>query len=193
MELHGDKLRVFFSGTFGKDTFSFNWNDEKETKQALKHDYRMFVLEDVEKLFEKNHDGVVNQELDIVYTGPFWSECDGQGGTTTTDCMAMMNSEVAEIDSSDLVVCLLTNVPSTGSCGEIMHSLLSGKKCQIFYQYNNNLGDLSIKARHWWIVAYAMELAKISPSIKVTMYNDIDEVKETLTNPKFYQKWKEMN
>jgi len=30
-----DKLKVFFSGTFGESTFEFNWDNEDEVREAL--------------------------------------------------------------------------------------------------------------------------------------------------------------
>ena len=186
-----DKLKVFFSGTFGESTFEFNWDNEDEVREALLKDYRLAVLEDVDKLFKHSKELVINHDLDIIYTGPFWCEHDSLGNHTTTDCMAMMKSEIDEIDNSDVVICVLSNKPSTGSCGEIMHAINSCKQCHIFYQYHDNLGDLSIKARHWWIVAYAMHYKQLGYPIEITMYYDIDEVKNKLSSSKFYEKWKD--
>ena len=80
-----DKLKVFFSGTFGESTFEFNWDNEDEVREALLKDYRLAVLEDVDKLFKHSKELVINHGLDIIYTGPFWCEHDSLGNHTTTD------------------------------------------------------------------------------------------------------------
>jgi len=188
--MNDNRLKVFFSGTFGEDTFGFNWDNDDDVIEALKKDYRISILEDVNKLFKRQEEVIVNHGLDIIYTGPFWCEHDSFGNHTTTDCMGMMKSEIDEIDSSDVVVCVLSNKPSTGSCGEIMHAINSCKQCHIFYQYHGNLGNLSINARHWWIVAYALHQKQMGYPIEVTMYYELDDVKEKLKDPNFYEKWK---
>ena len=62
-----DKLKVFFSGTFGESTFEFNWDNEDEVREALLKDYRLAVLEDVDKLFKHSKELVINHGLDIIY------------------------------------------------------------------------------------------------------------------------------
>jgi len=106
-----DKLKVFFSGTFGESTFEFNWDNEDEVREALLKDYRLAVLEDVDKLFQRDKEILVNHGLDIIYTGPFWKEYDHNGNHTTTDCYSMMKNEIEEIDNSDVVICVLSNKP----------------------------------------------------------------------------------
>jgi hypothetical protein len=181
------KLKVFFSGTFGLNgTFSINWDNETEVKSALQKDYRMAILGSADVLFH-HRDEIVNDRLNIIYTGPFWAETDSEGKHTTTDCMTIMENETIEIDDADLVVCVLSSIPSTGSCGEFMYALMSEKPCVLFYQNMPELRDLTVKARHWWIVSFAQKRIEEGYPVKLVSYDRIEQVRDIISNPKFYE------
>lgn len=185
-------LRVYFCGTFGDNgTFTINWNDEDDVRKALSKDYRIDILDNnVDNLLKDNGD-IVIKDLNIVYTGPYWTAKDkNTNELTSTNCMSLMSDEVNKINNSDLVICVLSNTPSIGSTCEFMYALNKNKKCCLFYQYSNDCYDLSIKARHWWIVAYTRMMAKNNKDIVIIEYKDIEEVKNIIKTKELYDVWR---
>lgn len=192
-----DKIyKGFFSGTFGKGTFDFDWSDTYKAKRALSHDYRVKSLfgNNVEKIYTDNG-FMYLPDINVVYTGPFWSEKLDNNEDTIYDCRRLCYNEIRRIKESDFFVCVLTNSPSVGSVCELMTALYMNKPIAVFYELNKDLEPLSMPTRHWWAISAVQKLNEKDYNENGNPYNNrmtfgfdnIEEVYKLLKDKSFYK------
>lgn len=130
-----------------------NLYNEKETKKLLENDIRTKLLGNVNLFLKKpKHKIYLKSNKNIEYVGGFYYEIE-ENENHLVNCKEIVNKEKAELEQSDLVICIINNTSPIGTITELLYAAYLNKEIVIFA--DPNICQMNKNYRFWYSVLMA--------------------------------------
>lgn len=170
------KIGLFISATFDAKHKECSF---EEASYRLRNDVRTKILGDVKYFLNKpKKDRHLSYNEEIVYKGGYYFYDDLKGDTFES-CNQIVEMQLKEIDSSDLVIVILDRPSAIATISELLYASYKNKEIVIFA--DPNICKLDINSKYW----YTIEMCKtFNDNITFINYTSVEEIMDYLKNYK---------
>lgn len=172
-----EKVRLFYSGVYRC------WHREitpENIREKLKDDVRSRLVNSVDDILNYNPDGVATKNPVVQYMGGFYYEKQTEG-KSVTECV--VQSELDEIDQSDIVVVNLLGDNAIASVSELLYAVKQRKRVEVFVKDEADTFDVT--GKYWFPIHAANRIAMADYCMNlVTVHrvNSDDDVVDYILN-----------
>lgn len=135
-------IKIFYSGTYKVRHELIN---EDNVLEMLKDDVRSKIVGNVKDTVYASDGVVIKNNSNVMYIGGFYYE---RKHDNKTVCESVVEEELSQIDSCDLVVANLMNYSAIASVTEILYAAFKNKKIVIFC--DPKITSYEVEGEYWF-------------------------------------------
>lgn len=158
-------IKIFYSGTY-------KVRHEEITKdniyEKLKDDVRSKIVGDVVPTIYASDGVVLKNNKNVTYIGGFYYE---KQDPTKSICENVVNEELKQIDSCDLIIANLTKYSAIASITEVIYAAFKQKNIVVFC--DPEITSYEVEGEYWFPL---LAIKKIDPNVKIKFIKDEDEI-----------------
>lgn len=158
-------IKMFYSGTYKVRHEEIN---EDNVLEKLKDDVRSKIVGDVAKTVYASDGVVLKNNKNVMYIGGFYYE---KQDKTKSICENVVNEELKQIDSSDLIIANLTTYSAIASITEIVYAAFKQKKIVVFC--NPDITSYEVEGEYWFPL---IAIKKIDPYVEIRFVKSDEEI-----------------
>lgn len=158
-------IRIFYSGTYKVRHEEINRDNVYE---KLKDDVRSKIVGDVVPTIYASDGVVLKNNKNVMYVGGFYYE---KQDPTKSVCENVVNEELKQIDSCDLLIANLTKYSAIASITEIIYAAFRQKKIVVFC--DPAITSYEVEGEYWFPL---LAIQKIDPHVEIKFVNRDEEI-----------------
>lgn len=158
-------IKIFYSGTYKVRHEEINRDNVCE---KLKDDVRSKIVGDVNKTIYASDGVVLKNNKNAMYVGGFYYE---KQDPTKSVCENVVNEELKQIDSCDLLIANLTKYSAIASITEVIYAAFKQKNIVVFC--DPEITSYEVEGEYWFPL---LAIQKIDPNVKIKFIKNEDEI-----------------